>query len=144
MVREALESDLNQLLQLYAQLHNNPVSNMDVTLLALWSNILNDKNHHIILAIEKNMIVSSCVLIVIPNLTHNQRPYALVENVITDSNYRNKGFATACLSFAKDIAKKNYCYKIMLLTGSKQESTLGFYERSGYNRNDKTAFIQWL
>ena len=32
----------------------------------------------------------------------------------------------------------------MLLTGSKQESTLRFYEKAGYNCKDKTAFIQWL
>jgi hypothetical protein len=29
-------------------------------------------------------------------------------------------------------------------TGSKLDSTLSFYERAGYNKNDKTAFIQWL
>ena len=32
----------------------------------------------------------------------------------------------------------------MLLTGSKNPATLRFYENSGYNSNDKTAFIQWL
>jgi len=32
----------------------------------------------------------------------------------------------------------------MLLTGSKENSTIEFYERAGYNSNDKTAFIQWL
>ena len=31
-----------------------------------------------------------------------------------------------------------------LLTGSKKESTLMFYENAGYNRKDKTAFIQWI
>ena len=29
-------------------------------------------------------------------------------------------------------------------TGSKNESTLKFYESAGYNSSDKTAFIQWL
>ena len=47
-------------------------------------------------------------------------------------------------NFAKEIAQKENCYKVMLLTGSKKESTLNFYERAGYNRNDKTAFIQWI
>ena len=30
----------------------------------------------------------------------------------------------------------------MLLTGSKLDSTLNFYERAGYDRHEKTAFIQ--
>ena len=46
--------------------------------------------------------------------------------------------------YAKELAMKNNCYKLMLLTGSKQDSTLKFYEQAGYNRNDKTAFIQWI
>lgn len=60
------------------------------------------------------------------------------------ANYRKRGLATACLDYAKEIAKKENCYKMMLLTGSKEESTLKFYEQAGYNRKDKTAFIQWL
>ncbi|MGN0675149.1 MAG: GNAT family N-acetyltransferase, partial [Oscillospiraceae bacterium] len=103
-----------------------------------------DPNHHIIVAEEDGKIVSSCVCVIIPNLTHNQQPYAFIENVVTDENYRRKGLATACLDFAKEIAMKENCYKMMLLTGSKSESTLNFYERAGYNRKDKTAFIQWI
>lgn len=44
----------------------------------------------------------------------------------------------------KRVAIKADCYKMMLLTGSKNESTLYFYKRVGYNCTDKTAFIQWL
>ena len=90
------------------------------------------------------MIVSSCVCVIIPNLTRGQRPYAFIENVITDEKWRKKGLATACLNYARDIAVNENCYKVMLLTGSKEQSTLDFYERAGYNKNDKTAFIQWL
>jgi len=32
----------------------------------------------------------------------------------------------------------------MLLTGSKDDKTLSFYNNAGYNSADKTAFIQWL
>jgi hypothetical protein len=33
---------------------------------------------------------------------------------------------------------------MMLLTGSKEETTLDFYKKAGYNSTDKTAFIQWI
>ena len=105
---------------------------------------MSDKDHHIIVAEEDGLIVSSCVCVIIPNLTHGQQPYAFVENVVTRPEYRKKGFASGCLSFARDIALKESCYKIMLLTGSKEDSTLRFYEQAGFNRNDKTAFIMWL
>lgn len=144
MVREITDSDFDGLMRLYMQLHDNPMPEKTDEIMDLWRSILNDKNHHIIVAEVGGEIVSSCVCVIIPNLTHGQRPYAFVENVITDEKYRNQGLATACLNYAKEIADGENCYKIMLLTGSKQESTLNFYERAGYNRNDKTAFIQWL
>lgn len=144
MIREITEKDLDGLLTLYTQLHDNPFPEKNNELKQLWSDILSDRNHHIIVCEEHGELISSCVCVVIPNLTHGQRPYALIENVVTDEKYRKKGYATACLDFAREIASKENCYKIMLMTGSKQESTLNFYQKAGYNLNDKTAFIQWL
>ena len=143
-IREAAENDLKNLLRLYTQLHDNSVPEIDGALVSLWKRILSDVNHHIIVGINNGIIISSCVLIIVPNLTHNQRPYALIENVITDEKHRNRGYATAVLNYAKDIAVRESCYKIMLMTGAKLDSTLRFYERAGYNRHDKTAFVQWL
>ena len=105
---------------------------------------MNDNNHHLIVCEVDGKIVASCVCVVIPNLTRNVRPYAFVENVVTHADYRKKGYATDCLNYAKHIAKENNCYKMMLLTGSKEESTLNFYRNAGYNSTDKTAFIQWI
>lgn len=143
-IREVESSDLMQLLKLYTQLHDNDMPVIDDNLERLWSDIISDTNHHIVAGFIKGKIITSCVIIIVPNLTNNQRPYALIENVITHEAYRNKGYATSILNFAREIAKIENCYKIMLLTGSKKENTLNFYEKAGYNRHDKTAFIQWL
>lgn len=144
MIREAVSDDLDGLLELYTYLHGNPIPDKDNRLSELWDRIMNDKDHHIIVAEEDGIIVSSCVCVIIPNLTHGQQPYAFIENVVTRPEYRKKGFASGCLDFARDIAVKENCYKIMLLTGSKEESTLRFYEAAGFNSRDKTAFIMWL
>lgn len=144
MIREITKNDFDRLLRLYMQLHDNPFPEKSERVLAVWNNILADENHHIIVAEEDGNIVSSCVCVIIPNLTRGQRPYAFVENVITDEKYRKKGLATACLDYARELAQRKNCYKMMLLTGARQESTLRFYEQAGYNKNDKTAFIQWL
>lgn len=144
MIRELKKEDLDGLFQLYQQLHDNEIPKSSKNLDILIEQILEDRNHHIVVAIEDNKIVSSCVLVIVPNLTHKQRPYALIENVVTDIRYRKNGLATACLQYAKEVAITENCYKVMLLTGAKDESTLRFYEAAGFNNNDKTAFIQWL
>ena len=144
MIREANKDDLKELLELYLYLHEENLPNQDQHLEETWKQIMEDKNHHIIVNEIDGKIVSSCVCVIIPNLTRNVRPYAFVENVVTHADYRKKGYASECLNYAKTIAKNENCYKIMLLTGSKRETTLRFYENAGYNSNDKTAFIQWL
>ena len=144
MITEINESELNNLLELYTELGDNPIPEIDDSIKDKWKSICNDENYHIVVAKENNKIVSTCTVIIIPNLTHNQRPYAFIENVVTSKDYRKKGYGPAVLNYAKDMAIKENCYKIMLLTGSKRESTLNFYKKAGYNCNDKTAFIMWL
>lgn len=144
MIREIRDSDFDGLMRLYMQLHDNPFPEKTDKVMLLWKKILGDEDHHIIVAEDDGKIVSSCVCVIIPNLTHGQRPYAFVENVVTDENYRKRGLATACLNLAKEIAERENCYKLMLMTGSRRESTLNFYKRAGYNSSDKTAFIQWI
>jgi len=144
LVREAQNSELGELLELYLDLHENSVPPIDERALSVWQKIMDDENHHIIVNIQDGRIVSSCVCVIIPNLTRGIRPYAFIENVVTREDHRGRGFATECLDFAREIAKRENCYKMMLLTGSKSESTLDFYKRAGYNCTDKTAFIQWL
>ena len=144
MVREVNKDDFDGLMKLYSHLHNNPIPEKTPEIMELWDRITDDRDHHIIVAEEDGKIISSCVCVIIPNLTHNQQPYAIVENDVTDEAYRGKGFATKCLNYAKEIALKKNCYKLMLLTGSKKESTLNFYRQAGYNSEDKTAFIQWI
>lgn len=144
MVREVKENELSELLELYLHLHEKSVPEMTKHLNETWKMIMQDENHHIIVKIVEDKIVSSCVCVIIPNLTRNVRPYAFVENVVTHADYRGKGYATECLNYAKEIAENMNCYKMMLLTGSKKETTLNFYGNAGYNSSDKTAFIQWL
>ena len=144
MIREAVKEDLKELLELYLYLHEDSIPEDSEHLRNTWNQIINDPNHHIILNVIDGKIISSCVCVIIPNLTRNVRPYAFVENVVTHEAYRGRGYAGECLDYAKRIALDNNCYKMMLLTGSKKPETWHFYEKAGYNRNDKTAFYQKL
>ena len=144
MVREARKEDLKEILELYLCLHEESIPEHSNHLSHTWEQIIQDENHHLIVYEKDGKIVSSCVCVIIPNLTRNVRPYAFVENVVTHTDFRGRGLATECLKYAKQIAEKNNCYKMMLLTGSKEKKTLDFYKNAGYNNTDKTAFIQWL
>ena len=146
-VREARAADVPALMDLYLN-HLTAKPPMEPQSPEAWeaklAEIRDVKGMHVLLGEVEGRAVSSVTLVIIPNLTHNLRPYALIENVVTRAEDRGCGYATAVMARAADIAREAGCYKIMLMTGSKRESTLRFYERCGYNGNDKTGFVLWL
>lgn len=143
IIREINADDYEGLMALYLHLHETEIPAFD-TARDVWERILADENYHIIVAVEDGVIVSSCTVVIVPNLTRGVRPYARVENVVTHAEHRGKGYATACLARARETAARSGCYNIALLTGAKDEKTLKFYENAGYNRADKTGFIMHL
>ena len=87
MVREAKAEDLTEILELYLCLHEETIPEQSEHLANTWKQILEDGNHHLIVNEVDGRIASSCVCVIIPNLTRNVRPYAFVENVVTHTDF---------------------------------------------------------
>jgi GNAT superfamily N-acetyltransferase len=143
-VRPIRREDLSGLLRLYENFRRPqepPLSSEGKAEQSVWNEICANPRLRYYAAEVDGALVSTCTLTIIPNLLHAQHPYGLIENVVTDPEHRNRGYATAVLHYALDEAWKDGCYKVMLLTGSKLESTLRFYENAGFKRGIKTGFI---
>jgi len=144
-IREAMIEDVDDLQELYLKhLTSYPPKEPQVKeeWISLLKKLKQDKDYHLIVGVVDGKAVSSVTLVVIRNLTHNLRPYAVMENVVTHNDYRNRGYASKLNEYATNIAKQENCYKIMLMTGSKKESTLNFYKKNGFNIGEKTAFLK--
>jgi GNAT superfamily N-acetyltransferase len=139
-----MESDLPKLLDLYQQLHPEQTFHLDQKTEITWQKILSNPNHVILIGFIGQKICSSCHMAIIDNLTHENRPYAVIENVVTDHHYRQKGYATQLLNYASVTAQKENCYKIMLMTSHMDYDTLRFYEQAGFSLRDKLGFVRWL
>lgn len=142
IIRSAREQDLPQLLALYEYLNpDDPRLSIDDQLIQHWRGILADPAQHYLVGTAGDHVVSSCVLVVVQNLTRSARPYGLIENVITHPDYRRQGYGTALLKQSINIAREINCYKIMLQTSRQDENVWQFYENAGFKRGEKTAFI---
>ena len=75
MIREARKEDLEALLELYLYLHEDSIPRQDEHLEKTWNQIIEDPNYHLIVNEIDGQIISSCVCVIIPNLTINIRPY---------------------------------------------------------------------
>ena len=93
----------------------------------------------ILIARAAGQAVASCTLIIIPNLTRGGAPYALIENVVTHTDARQKGFGKQILAAAAKVAWDAGCYKVMLMTGSDNEKAIRFYLDAGFEQT-KTGF----
>ncbi|MFB6152054.1 MAG: GNAT family N-acetyltransferase [Haloarculaceae archaeon] len=134
----------DELLELYRTLNpDDPV--LDPTEVAdLWAEMLADDSLEILAVERDDRLVSSCVLSVTRNLTRRARPFAVVENVVTHEDYRNRGFGKRCVRAAIERAAERDCYKVMLLTGSDSEWKHEFYEDCGFDGDEKTGFVRYL
>jgi GNAT superfamily N-acetyltransferase len=142
-IRPARYEDLAALLTLYEHLNpiDLPLPPPD-DLERLWTQILGRELPIIFLAeTDGGVVVGSCALAVIPGLTRGARPFGTIENVVTHTAHRKKGVGSMLVKHAVARAWEQGCYKILLMTGSKREETLRFYERLGFRRDLKTGFV---
>lgn len=141
-VRPIREDELKHLLMLYQHLNpEDPQLRVDENLKEQWHDILSNPDYHYLVAHIDEKPVSTCNLTIIKNLTRSARPYGLIENVVTHPDHRKKGYGTAVLKRAVEIAMEHHCYKVMILTSQKDDATLNFYEKAGFSQGEKTGFI---
>jgi GNAT superfamily N-acetyltransferase len=142
VVREVRGDELDSLLELYGHLHANaePLPE-EAELRARWESVLSNPMLHCFALEVEGRLVSTCALAVIPNLTHGARPYGLIENVVTHADHRRRGYGLAVLRRALQCAWREGCYKVVLQTGRDLGQVSTFYERAGFQRGGKTAFV---
>jgi ribosomal protein S18 acetylase RimI-like enzyme len=139
-MREATEGDLDALVALYRELTGGaPVLDGAAGLERL-REILAHPGTHLFGAEVGGRLVSVATLHVCPNLTFGGRPYARIENVVTAQSHRGLGLATQVMTAAMGKARSHDVVSVVLLTG-KALNARGFYERLGFNAEDKWGMI---
>jgi len=141
IAREAVEADLEGMRVL-----NNHLQPADPVLpaselQAVWRRMLGNESMHCFVIELDGQLAATCTLVVVPNLTRSARPYGFIENVVTHRDYRRRGLGTAVLQAALDLAWSQGCYKVMLMTGSREAGTHAFYAEAGFQAGEKTAYV---
>jgi GNAT superfamily N-acetyltransferase len=138
--RIAQKDDLQELLGLYKQL-NPEEEPIDVEkAYSIWDTTEKGGATRYFIAVDNTKITSACNITLVPNLTRNGKSFAIIENVITDNNYRRKGIGKKVIQNAVQYAKENNCYKVVLLSSAKRTDSHRFYESIGFNGNSKKGF----
>lgn len=86
----------------------------------------------IIHEIENPKVLGAATLHIEKKFIHNGGSVGNVEDVIVDSNHRNRGFGRILVDKCVDEARKGGCYKTKLTCA---EKNVEFYEKIGFKRN---------
>ena len=86
--------------------------------MSLWATMLEkfekDKNMYLLVLEEDDQVIASVQMAIIENLTHNVRPFAIIENVVTHADHRNEGMPRRCLQRQPKSPKKKAATKYLL------------------------------
>jgi GNAT superfamily N-acetyltransferase len=136
-VRLATEADLPRIIELLAQLSlGTPREQLatpapDCYRLA-FAEIEADPRQQLFVVEAGGLVVGTACLIIVPNLSRQGTPYALVENVVVDEAHRSAGHGELLMRHAIAEARRARCYKIALTSNKQRADAYRFYQRLGF------------
>ncbi|MCX2722821.1 GNAT family N-acetyltransferase [Roseibium salinum] len=133
-IRPADSGDVAALAELYRHLNPDDTEAPEALRKQTFDRMLKHPGLTVLLGCKCGRAVSTCTLIVVPNLTRGGAPYALIENVVTLGDRRGTGIGRQVVSAALEQARAEGCYKIMLMSGAGNTDAHRFYERIGFAR----------
>ncbi len=132
IVRDAEQRDLDQLLEVYAEADfGRGTGDVEQPRAAL-RRILGDEAHRICVLVEDGAVLGAADLVLVDNLTHGGRPWAIVENVAVRTSARSQGAGTLLIEHLLEVARDHGCYKVQLLSGKQRTDAHRFYGRLGF------------
>jgi GNAT superfamily N-acetyltransferase len=81
---------------------------------------------------EEGGLIGTLALIVVANLSHRGKPWAIIENVVVDEEQRGKGVGAQLVRHAVELAREAGCYKVALASNKQRAEAHRFYQRLGF------------
>jgi GNAT superfamily N-acetyltransferase len=138
LVRAAREEDIPRILELYQQLAATNAEAERKRTLSLehyrraFREIGGYTGQELLVAKGAGEVIGSLVLVIVPNLSHGARPWAVIENVIVDERYRRRGVGQLLMEYAVNRAREEDCCRIGLDSDKIRGEAHQFYKAMGF------------
>ncbi len=142
-IRDAVAADLPAVLTLLKQLdvgHDRPLSPTEAQ--HIFEHLQSFPRHHLYVAVVRERIVGTFVLIVIDSIAHGGMPHGLVEDVVVDPAWQGHGIGKQMMQFAMERCRDAGCYKMALSSHLSREKTHRFYESLGFEKHGFSFLIR--
>ena len=136
LVRPAAESDLEKILDLYAQTEFDAGRVLPLAAAKrLFERFADYPDYTLYVAERDGEVVGSFALLVMHNLGHLGTPSAIVEDVVVAPTFQERGIGKAMMQYALEVCRDKGCYKLMLSSNARREQAHAFYEGLGFERH---------
>ncbi len=140
MLRAITEQDLPTLADLYTAFDQKP----DVEKMKqLLQQIAHIPGYHLLGVDVEGKLVATVTVLIMPDLCAQCRPMMIVENVAVSDVCRGKGIGKAMLKEVEEMAVKEHCCMINLVSSGFRTDAHRFYEQLGYTA-DVRGFRKFL
>jgi len=131
-IRPIAYGDLSDLTSLYQHLYPRYPFFAEALAYDAFEQALEEPGVTILAGFLDKQLVSACTLIVIPNATWVGKPTALIENLVTHSDHRQKGFADKVVGCAIRLAWRVGSAKVLFLGGFNDPAVQGLCAATGF------------
>ena len=139
-LRKAEPADARSIEALYRQLVSNPSVSVLPERIA---QIGQDPNTALFVCVAEGCVRGTALVSLCADAMFQFQPFAVVENVVVDSDRRSAGIGTALLRHVEAFCRQADCSKIMLLSSSGREPAHRFFERMGFAGSVKKGFVKY-
>jgi len=134
-VRPVHVEDAEALHQLYCELADGRTdaapAGIDVTREILTDIVGQPARLLLVAEVDGGRVAGTVDVVVVTNLTHRGRPWAIVENVVVADDHRRRGIGHALMEEAIAHAGAMGCYKVQLLSAKHRDEAHDFYRSLG-------------
>lgn len=133
-IRSIAPGDLSDLTSLYRHLYPRYQIFAEALARDAFHQALDEPGTTILAGFLDEQLVSASTLVVIPNATWVGKPAALIENVVTHSDHRRRGYAGKVVGCAIKLAWRVGVAKVLVLGGFNDPAVLRLCGAAGFDQ----------
>jgi GNAT superfamily N-acetyltransferase len=144
IMRAALESDLPQLLSLYAQLgqDDGSVLTLEVATGIYWK-MKSYPDYRLYVALDEDRVIGTFAMLVMDNFGHLGTPSAILEDVVVAKELRGQGIGKLMMEYANILCRQKGCYKMSFSSNINREAAHRFYETLGFQKQGYSFYVSY-
>ena len=147
-IREAGQTDLENVLALYSAIEDNPSDVLTVDeAKAVWAQFARYPSYRLWVACDtahQDAVVGTYALLVMHNLAHRGAPSAIVEDVVVAPDQQGRGIGRQMMAHAIQQAREAGCYKLALSSNARRKGAHAFYESLGFAQHGLSFVVETL